>query len=978
MLRMGSASTDKEKLIRNVKKEVKSIMEEAVTKKFVHEDSGCITSLCSSVEACVSHGLKRRALGLFKSSSTAALLHKVAKSCQPAATIVQLVAEVENCDPNKRSSSGSESASKLGVKPPLQKKNSVASMKYLWIRLALIEKQLAKIVDYIVMNSSKYYEKDALVSDPDYGSILSSLLVGPCALDFSKLRTSEYCWRDPPADELVQRHRISSGQFPTPASPPAHKRPGLHYKGSIGFSNSDDNMRSKDYVESLHQNSKSTLLYGKNNVLVFIKEGTQPLAGYLSLHQYGDALNLKWTPNQLMNGCSDANNTHDKNIYWEHALNVAVHETVYVHCHQGSESDWIVLVGQDGVQRPPIHFPRGGHLLAFLSCLENGLLPHGMLDPPLWSQRGKETVSEIWSKTAMLAISGKVFPKLKRKGSSRFHDQVVMEEQPPTPTIIEEEAPTTETDQTASDFVFRIVYPNFVRSAFPQDDVLEYPVWQSSPSTPKSAVPPITPRSTPLHSISTTSSTSSSRSLDQQPSIQEQGEPIQTVCLTMKKQIISRAFYGWLAHCRHLRTVRTHLLGLVHSEIVKSDVPEDASGGLTEEKWKQLQEAGNIDMKEIYRLVYFGGMAHPLRKKLWPIMLSGKIEGEDPDKLRREYEDRMSEWLAVEAIVRQRDREQMAMNLAKLSSEETISEPHPPTCILETHESNEVFEENEAPATPAKQNDVSNKGSSTKEKSKPPDITNENHNDAHHERDDSDVSSEASPVSSRGGVYSNELLETFGLNIHRIDKDVKRCDRNYWYFTESNLEKLRNVMCTYVWENIEMGYVQGMCDLAAPLLVILDDEALAYGCFRKLMERMSANFPSGGGAMDAHFANMRSLLQILDHDLFTLIRQNGDYTHFYFCYRWFLLDFKREFCYDDVFLVWETTWAARQLASSEYVLFLALALLTYYRDIILANSMDFTDIIKFFNEMAERHDGKLILQIARSLVLQLQTLIDNK
>lgn len=49
-------------------------------------------------------------------------------------------------------------------------------MKYLWIRLALIEKELAKIVDYIVQNSSKYYEKDALVSDPDYGSILSSLL----------------------------------------------------------------------------------------------------------------------------------------------------------------------------------------------------------------------------------------------------------------------------------------------------------------------------------------------------------------------------------------------------------------------------------------------------------------------------------------------------------------------------------------------------------------------------------------------------------------------------------------------------------------------------------------------------------------------------------------------------------------------------------------------------------------------------------
>ena len=49
----------------------------------------------------------------------------------------------------------------------------------------------------------------------------------------------------------------------------------------------------------------------------------------------------------------------------------------------------MVLVGQDGVQRPPIHFPKGGHLLAFLSCLENGLLPRGQLDPPLWSHRDK-------------------------------------------------------------------------------------------------------------------------------------------------------------------------------------------------------------------------------------------------------------------------------------------------------------------------------------------------------------------------------------------------------------------------------------------------------------------------------------------------------------------------------------------------------------------------------------------------------------
>lgn len=47
-----------------------------------------------------------------------------------------------------------------------------------------------------------------------------------------------------------------------------------------------------------------------------------------------------------------------------------------------------------------------------------------------------------------------------------------------------------------------------------------------------------------------------------------------------------------------------------------------------------------------------------------------------------------------------------------------------------------------------------------------------------------------------------------------------------------------------------------MCDLAAPLLVIFDDESLSYGCFCRFMERMIENFPNGG-AMDMHFSNMR-------------------------------------------------------------------------------------------------------------------------
>lgn len=114
----------KERLIATVKKEVKQVMEEAVTRKFVHEDSGSVTSLCAAVEACLSQGLLRRALGLFKTSSTTALLHKVAKHCIEAKQISQKVSAIENSDPTKRSSSSGDSTSK----PPIIKKNSSTSI----------------------------------------------------------------------------------------------------------------------------------------------------------------------------------------------------------------------------------------------------------------------------------------------------------------------------------------------------------------------------------------------------------------------------------------------------------------------------------------------------------------------------------------------------------------------------------------------------------------------------------------------------------------------------------------------------------------------------------------------------------------------------------------------------------------------------------------------------------------------------------
>ncbi|XP_065273805.1 small G protein signaling modulator 1 isoform X2 [Emys orbicularis] len=1010
-------------------------MEEAVTRKFVHEDSSHIISFCAAVEACVLHSLKRRAAGFLRSNKIAALFMKVGKSFPPAEDLSRKVQDLEQLIENTRNQvqGVQENMRKVQKLPNL----SPQAIKHLWIRTALFEKVLDKIVHYLVENSSKYYEKEALLMDPVDGPILASLLVGPCALEYTKMKTADHFWTDPSADELVQRHRIHSS-YCRQDSPT--KRPALCIQKRHSSGSMDDrpSLSARDYVESLHQNSRATLLYGKNNVLVQPRDDMEAIPGYLSLHQTADIMTLKWTPNQLMNG-SVGDLDYEKSVYWDYAMTIRLEEIVYLHCHQQVDSGGtVVLVSQDGIQRPPLRFPKGGHLLQFLSCLENGLLPHGQLDPPLWSQRGK----------------GKVFPKLRKRspqGSS--------------------ESASDKEDDEATDYVFRIIYPGTQSEFVPQELI----------DTPASSLPSMWQPSTRKSSCSSCSQNSSS---DGGPSngCNHERTPLKLLCDNMKYQILSRAFYGWLAYCRHLSTVRTHLSALVNHNIVSPDLPCNASCGLTAEIWqKYLQDSTSYEEQELLRLIYYGGIQPEIRKAVWPFLLGhyhfGMTGAERRESSQscssgrqshaRLLSDSSSSTQVFESVEDVEQTEADAQledgKQAKILNG-TIANG---TCSPELgHPSSQTFysmsehsfstDENatessktgachrgkasgaEAPKPQSSANTLSEdklagedlQGQDSLEGECPingslevfipvggstaavlPDneavglsVVDESWADSEAEKrslvgsednlsEEPEMESlyppldslavadlannEVSPVSSTGVTYSPELLDMYTVNLHRIEKDVQRCDRNYWYFTPANLEKLRNVMCSYIWQHIEIGYVQGMCDLLAPLLVILDDEALAFSCFTELMKRMNQNFPHGG-AMDTHFANMRSLIQILDSELFELMHQNGDYTHFYFCYRWFLLDFKRELVYDDVFSVWETIWAAARVSSSHYVLFIALALVEMYRDIILENNMDFTDIIKFFNEMAERHNTKQLLKLARDLVYKVQTLIENK
>uniref|UniRef100_A0A8C7W6A9 Small G protein signaling modulator 1b n=1 Tax=Oncorhynchus mykiss TaxID=8022 RepID=A0A8C7W6A9_ONCMY len=931
--------------------QVKQIMEEAVTRKFVHADSSHIISFCAVVEACVLHGLKRRAAGLLCSNKVAALFMKVGKSFTPVEELCQKVQELE------------QQAQLNNVSVPKQPRVTnlpPQGLRNLWIRTALMEKLLDKIVMYLVENSSTFYDREAILMDAVDGPILASLLVGPCALEYTKVKTADHFWTDPSADELVQRHRIHSGHC-RQDSP--SRRPALIQKRQSSGSMEDRPILwARDYVESLHQNNRATLLFGKNNVLVQPRDDMEAIPGYLSLHQTADLMTLKWTPNQLMNG-TVADDT-EKSVYWDFAMTIRLAEIVYLHCHQQVDSGGtVVLVSQDGIQRPPLRFPRGGHLLQFLTCLETGLLPHGQLDPPLWSQRGK----------------GKVFPKLRKRSPQGSVESVSDKE-----------------EDEATDYVFRILLPG-TPSDFVAPELMDQALNMWHP----------TPRKSSCFSCAL----NGSRVGSLPNGCNQDRAPLKLLCDTMKYQIISRAFYGWLAYCRHLSTVRIHLSALVNPTIVDPNVPHDAQEGLTVDVWSSfLQDRSAYDEHELLRLVYYGGVAPTIRKEVWPFLLghyhfdmTQKCRMEVDEQVRACYEQTMKEWLGCEAIVKQKEGEKHAEAIAKCNSVASVDRPgpvqrdstistdvsgpyrshlmsatHDRICDSYSYDSGDpsFYSLSVDSGLPEQPQSTNNSNSPVSDSPVRPAATQPSPEPSAVQGAATSLVAKAEPppIESSFTVLGTEQLDLYLLNLHRIDKDVRRCDRSYWYFTPANLEKLRNIMCSYVWQHLEIGYVQGMCDLLAPLLVILDD---AFSCFSELMKRMNHNFPHGG-AMDSHFANMRSLIQILDAELFEVMQMNGDYTHFYFCYRWFLLDFKREMVYDDVFSVWETIWAATYTSSTHFVLFIALALVEMYRDIILENNMDFTDIIKFFNEMAEHHNVPQVLTMARDLVLKVQTLIENK
>lgn len=206
---------------------------------------------------------------------------------------------------------------------------------------------------------------------------------------------------------------------------------------------------------------------------------------------------------------------------------------------------------------------------------------------------------------------------------------------------------------------------------------------------------------------------------------------------------------------------------------------------------------------------------------------------------------------------------------------------------------------------------------------------------------------------------------------HLVDKDVSRTDRTHCFYSEanhSNVKKLYDILLTYCMYNFDLGYVQGMSDLLSPILFLMEDEVEAFWCFVGFMEKVAHNFEENQEGMKAQLHQLAVLLKFVDPHFYKYLEEH-DSGNLYFCFRWLLICFKREFTFPDIMTLWETLWSQR--LSPNYHLIVCLAILDKHRHIIMENRFGFTEILKYINDLAYNIDVQEVLVRAEQICLQL-------
>ncbi|KAG5479585.1 hypothetical protein CUR178_03346 [Leishmania enriettii] len=225
---------------------------------------------------------------------------------------------------------------------------------------------------------------------------------------------------------------------------------------------------------------------------------------------------------------------------------------------------------------------------------------------------------------------------------------------------------------------------------------------------------------------------------------------------------------------------------------------------------------------------------------------------------------------------------------------------------------------------------------------------------------------------------------------HSIMKDVQRTERTHPAFREDDsdmLRVLRELLLAHVMLDMDLGYIQGMSDVAAvALLVTLSSlpeaahpspasEAAMFMCYRRILsEHMSTNFIIEERRADAPYAVVKGVqrklyqVQVLTRhfypSLYNHLKKNCMDENMSFAFRWILVCFKRDLPnIADTMRLWDVFFACPYTTSYEVVV--AVALLGTLAAQILTHIHAYETLLQFANELSSGATLDQILVCAR-------------
>uniref|UniRef100_A0A094ZJ59 Small G protein signaling modulator 2 n=1 Tax=Schistosoma haematobium TaxID=6185 RepID=A0A094ZJ59_SCHHA len=933
----------KEDLLKNVKIQVKMLMEEAVIRGYVHDDSETIGKLCSKFCPEAQHTLNR--IDYYKQT--------ILKKRNDSDIKRNLSSLHHNNTMNKsfifNEKSSSPSSSMNFTFWLNDKRNNLlingrpdTFFQNFWIRVGIYEKVLDKIVKFLADNTLQYYEPYSVIADPCYGQLISDLLRGPCTIDYSHTRTTDHLYTDPSISELIQRRGIYSSLMSKQLTyiPPISSQQLLNQSiqqsnviDIIDRKNNDQSYLSKYTSEELFNENSSidedgyndngnmndhssisndtppsrppstattTTTNDNNNRRLFnshkidnridhvnhsssqsnwmCKRGSSPLINISDMPtnrtvRTGSCAFLPQM-NEFNSTKSSRNFKSNKHIALAAKEHVeSMHQSLRTRLLYGKNNVLmqpvnfvlsvsflfrynqyiLTFIRNDGIQLAPFHFYAQSHVLTFLNCLEQGLKQRGgYLNPSSELDTSTSVTSEYSMKSyrpSMPFIFGNrnsLSPPLSTSitnNDTKTNSSITSSQNYPS-TLYNKPSKLNQSLSLTSSKLRQRIYMNILKAFNHTDNMSNDEELQAPYSSPSICIPEekcpiqhvymIVSKTRDSHAmgimnnINTSSILSKRLTLDgiSEETINESDDIIgqsnnqlsihRDVFKKLRNKILSHVFHKWYNHFNKLRTVRKKLADLVSPNFLTVDSPTNAEEGVTVEFWNQL-------------------MTNSI--PVWPYLLGLYTWNSTSEQLnavniqqKEIYTNALNTWNRVVQYLKQ------DVRYANFNSTKQPNDINNVELENNVNDDNGLHDNRSSTATLP--NEISTSKLSNLSTDSQLFINNTLQDQCE---------------------FSPNTLEIFADNLYRIDKDVTRCDRNHTFFmtpkkgsksshpniTElsSNLIKLRNIISTWVWLHLDIGYIQGMCDLLAPILIIIEDEIKTFACFNCLMKWMLPNFP---------------------------------------------------------------------------------------------------------------------------------------